>query len=445
MPKRKRRLPEPQLTHEAACEVLREALRGGTRAGIVDQVLRSPTFGEALRRLRAGMRSHVFPTASGPLDLAALVEDLDERCRAEGFHLMQAWDPSSHRFTSETNPVLLLDFVVRYGVVPGSERTALAILLDSYFLYLLSLPAMRVWDEEDPDAALDRVTDLVDDLQGTDGSGHRFVDDAETLLLLSISQYQPDEDAYDRLLERLRTLDEAHQLRVALPGAANFGCHLRWGFQFMYRREPARMRKDNVVDYPWLLYLVATLMRAYEHMREVGTEGEARERVVEGLLNGFTADPTAFTGAVPDFLAPHEAEHAYFREGLRRHRAALLHEAEAHRPTERAFSPLSFHFNFMHNALAAKVAVALLRGTAPNLPFNALFTREPAGVSLSRSPEILARMMTEFSASDPTRHVHRGAGLIGYDPAMGKRSFEEALDALRALDGAEAEPVAGGG
>ena len=36
---------------------------------------------------------------------------------------------------------------------------------------------MRAWDDDDPDAILERVTRLVVELQGPDGSGHHFVDD----------------------------------------------------------------------------------------------------------------------------------------------------------------------------------------------------------------------------------------------------------------------------
>ena len=43
---------------------------------------------------------------------------------------------------------------------------------------------MRAWDEGDPNANLDRVSQLIQTLNGAKGSGRRFVEDAETLLLL---------------------------------------------------------------------------------------------------------------------------------------------------------------------------------------------------------------------------------------------------------------------
>ncbi len=36
------------------------------------------------------------------------------------------------------------------------------------------------------------------------GSGQRFADDAETLMLLATSHYEPGEQGYARLLERVR-------------------------------------------------------------------------------------------------------------------------------------------------------------------------------------------------------------------------------------------------
>jgi hypothetical protein len=77
--------------------------------------------------------------------------------------------------------------------------------------------------------------------------------------LSAISQYHPREHAYDDLLAKVWSLDETHRLRVALACAPSLGSHLRWGLRFMYERDVARMRDDNVVDYPWLLFSIVTL------------------------------------------------------------------------------------------------------------------------------------------------------------------------------------------
>ena len=36
----------------------------------------------------------------------------------------------------------------------------------------------------------------------------------------------------------------------------------------LYRRDLGRMRSDNMGDYPWLLFSVATLMEEYVRLRE---------------------------------------------------------------------------------------------------------------------------------------------------------------------------------
>jgi hypothetical protein len=419
-------------TLDAACDVLEAALRGAARAEILHRAQKGADGAEALRRLRAGMRGHAFRTAGEPLVLEGVVRELDRRTRREGFRVLHAWDPVQHRFTDEIIPVLLLDYAARAGVPQRLDREALAILLDVYFLYLLALLSLRAWDAEDASGALDRVGGLLAELQGPSGSGYRFADDAETLLLLATSQYQPDEPAYDHLLERVRALGASNRLTLARVGAANLGSHLRWGFGAMYGRDPARMRADNQVDYPWLLFVLATLMDAFRRMRAEGAPEEARRDVVEGLLNGLSADPSAFIGEAPECLAEHGPEHAWLRGALRSEREALLPEMERLAPSERSYSPLAFQFNFLHNALVAKVTTRLLQG-GPNLSLNALFTREPPGLSLGESPEVLARLLMDFSGGDPARLGSRGARLVVYDLPSGAAAAAAALESLRSL------------
>ena len=222
-------------------------------------------------RLRAAMGVHVFPTAGAPLDLRRIVDTLDTRARANGLHVLQSWDFQMHRFADDIAPVLMLDYCARTGVPIHDERAALAALLDQYFVSLMFLLVVNAWGEGDANANLDRITGLLHALSGPGGSGRRFVDDAETLLMLAISHFHPEETAYDRLLERVRMLDEAHRLRVALACAATMSGHLRWGFRFMYRRDVGLMRDDNIADYPWLLFSLVTLMRAYSRLpRQIG-------------------------------------------------------------------------------------------------------------------------------------------------------------------------------
>lgn len=423
-------LSRPSL--DVACDVLEAALRGAVRAEIVDRALKTGSILEALRTLRAGMRGNAFRTGGEPLALDGVVREMDRRTRREGFRVLHAWDPAQHHFTDEIIPVLLLDYAARAGVPQRLNREALAILLDVYFLYLLALLSLRAWDAEDPGGALDRIGGLLAELQGPSGSGYRLADDAETLLLLATSQYQPDEPAYDHLLDRVRALDPPNRLRLARVGAANLGSHLRWGFGAMYGRDAERMRADNEVDYPWLLFTLATLMDAYRRMRAEGVAEEDRRDVVEGLLNGLSADPWAFTGEAPACLAEHRAEHAWLRDALRSERETLLPEMERLAPSERSYSPLAFQFNFLHNALVAKVTTRLLQG-GPNLSLDALFTREPPGLALGESPEVMARLLMDFSGGDRARLGSRGARLVVYDLPSAAASADAALESLRSL------------
>ena len=417
------------------------------------------------------MRAHVFRGRFAPLVLDGFVRDFDVRTREEGFHVLHSWNHLEHHFTRENTPVLMLDrFAEEWSAARATPRVQ-ALLLDHYFFYVLAVMAMRAWDEGDPNENLDRVTGLLRHLQGPHGSGHQFVARAETLLLMAISHFHPDESAYPRLLEKIRTLDRAHRVHFALAEAAILGSHLRWGFAVLYRRDLGRMRGDNVGDYPWLLFSVATLMEEYVRLREEGGQSRSGRadrgtRVLEGLIDGLTPDPWAFTGAPPEALRPYEDEHSGFREAFAEHRDDLLEEFERLRPGREAYSPLSFHCNFPHNAIMAKVSIQLADENAPNLPMDAMFTRAEAWPSVDLSgegsevaadaadgsapsagsdatraqaaefvsanhPEALARYLMAYSGASPERLGRRGARLIIYDPNVGLRYYKMALQAMR--------------
>lgn len=406
------------------------------------------------------MRAHVFRGRFAPLVLDGFVRDFDLRTREEGFHVLHSWNHLEHHFTRENTPVLMLDrFAKEWSAARATPRVQ-ALLLDHYFFYVLAVMAMRAWDEGDPNENLDRVTGLLRHLQGPHGSGHQFVARAETLLLMAISHFHPDESAYPRLLEKIRTLDRAHRVHFALAEAAILGSHLRWGFAVLYRRDLGRMRSDNVGDYPWLLFSVATLMEEYVRLREEDGGAERRIRVLESLIDGLTPDPWAFTGAPPEALRPYDEEHAGFREAFAEHRDDLLEEFARLRPGKEAYSPLSYHCNFPHNAIMAKVSIQLADENAPNLPMDAMFTRADAwrpvaseaadaaegsqpsaGNDGSRAqaaefvsanhPEALARYLMAYSGASPERLGRRGARLIIYDPNVGLRYYKMALQAMR--------------
>ena len=190
---------------------------------------------------------------------------------------------------------------------------------------------MRAWDGSNADAALDRVTKLVEHLQGPEGSGHQFVQNAETLLVLAVSHFHPEGQAYDRLVEKVRSLNSRHQLNFALIGSAVLGSHLRWGFSVMYRRDLGRMRDDNTADYPWLLDALLTLVREYARMHEEGIQGTERENVVSALLNGLTPDPWAFIDTRPAALVDYEAEYSELSELFIRYKDCLLYTSPSPR------------------------------------------------------------------------------------------------------------------
>ena len=420
-----------RITCDEACDVLETALRGPVRAQILDEIQRAATFKQALKRLRAGMRSHIFRTAPDKLVFDELARDLDRQTREDGFYVLHAWHHTAHRFTKENTPVLMLDFFARKGVVPPDQRTSLSILLDYYFLHLLALCAMRAWDESDANDALERVTHLVGDLQGPRGSGHQFVECAESLLIHAVSQFHPDDQAYERFGAKLRLLQESHQLRFARLSTAALAAHLRWGFAVMYKRDLGRMREDNVGDYPWLLIALNTLMRGYARAHDAGVEGTGRDDVVEGILNGLTPDPWAFFGKPPSSLSAYQAEYTEFRQLFEKYKDALMEEFARHRPSKETFSPLSFHFSFPHNGMVASVMVALLDGSSSDLPFDALLTRAAASEGEAGSRSALAQRLMDYSGSSPEGFDAHGAVLVVYEPRAGLRHYSMTMATIR--------------
>ena len=280
------------MSFASVCDALEEALAGEFRVEVVRQLPSSGTLGAALARLREAMRGDVWSFGEARLTLALAVREYDRRTRDDGFHALHDWDGVAAHVNPETITVDVLDYVAGQRGGDAFDPVVPAILIDYYFMHVLSLLALRVWDEGDADANLDRVGTLLRLLQGPGGSGQRFCDDAETLLLIATAHYEREEWGYDRLLSRTRTLDRRHRTGVALGHAAAIGCHLRFGFEATYGRDTSLMRKDNVADYPWLCFSLATLMDDYD---AAGT-GTGRAVLVESMLNGLAADPRAFLG-----------------------------------------------------------------------------------------------------------------------------------------------------
>ena len=434
MSRPKRSGEERALTCGALCDQLEAALKGGFRRDLVDEALATGSTKKALKSLRGAMRSHSFKTASQRVVLDDFVRSFDALTREEGFEILHTWDHGKHVFVEKITPVLVLDHFENFASTSRAERTSLAILVDFYFLHPLILCAMRAWDDEDQDGVLDRVTGLLGLLQGTDGGGHQFVDDAETLLMLALAQFHPDDDnAYDRFAAKVWTLNSGHVVNFSRISAAVLGAHLRWGFGVMYGRDTTRMRDDNVGDYPWLLLAVEALMREYARLHDEGVQGPEREEIVEGLLNGLTADPWAFAGKIPDPLSGHAELYSSFCDLFVRYGTDLLEEFKGHWPPADGFSPLAFHFNFPHNVLSAVLMIVLDQGSACSLSMNTLLLGRHDGVVSEDSPHDFAYTLTSYAGSSPDKLDDHGARLIIYDRHAGRGYCNMVQTATRRL------------
>jgi hypothetical protein len=401
-----------------ACALIEAALAGDERRRLVKDLCAKRSPSVALSRLAHALRTNLRELDRRYAALDSLVSLLDARTRRDGFHVLHDWDGAADRFNPETIVVDVASFAVdRRGDESGHETVA-AILLDYHYLGLLALLSLRVWDEGDPDANLDRLDALLAALHAN-GSGHRFASRAATLLLIATAHYEPDERGYDALLEKVRTLDRGHRRAVAIDHAAAMGCHLRFGFEASYGRDVGLMRADNAADYPWLQFVVSTLIDAYV--------SRADEAIAEALINSLTPDPGRFAADLPQ------------------DRGALLDAFEGFRPSDASYSPLAFFFNFSHNVVKGLVVDAVLRGRPWPITLNDLLTSLPpeggsgqtAGTDdaeafgVSRKKMEAARTLMESARRAPSLIRGRLTPAIVYDVATGRHAFGATLRRLR--------------
>jgi len=411
---------------DAGCALLESALTGPARREIVAEVAAAKDFGRALVRLRDHMRANVWPAGARRIDLERIVSTFDHTTRQDGFHVLHDWDGKADRVNEDTIPVDVLTYLIERRGGQAADPRALAILVDYHFFHILALFSLRIWDEGDADANLDRVSRLLTALQGPEGSGQRFVANAETLLLIATSHFELRERGYDTLLARVRTLNAGHRTAIALGHAASMGCHLRFGFEATYRRDTLVMRRDNLADYPWLCFALATLMQEYSRRKAAGIPDEG-DTIAEAILNGLSPDARAFVGDPPPVLSSSERERAAFRERFLGYRVDLLGTFERFRPSERHFSPLSFFFNFSHNVLKGTVIDALLRGQPWMLTFNDLLTANGEGAQQER----LATTLMGYARASPDTINGRPTPVIVYDPESGREGFGVTMRKLR--------------
>jgi hypothetical protein len=418
------------ITFEHAINLVGSALRGSARQEMVAEAARARNLGAALLKLRDSMRANEFKAGAHQVYLDRMVRTYDGRTRAEGFHVLNDWDGVSQQVNPDIIPVDVLHFLIEQRGQEPATPVELAILLDYYFAHILALLTMRIWDDGDADRNLDRVEELLRELQGPGGSGQRFAADAETLMLIGTSHYELEEWGYAKLLARVRTLNEDHQARIGLGHAASMGCHLRFGFEAQCGRDTVALRDDNVADYPWLCFALASVMRAYDRAVTAGLQNRDVAVMEEALLNGLTPDARAFVGVPPTSLKDSEGDRAQFLELFTRHKPALLAAFERHRPTESAYSPLSFFFNFSHNVVKGTVVDALLWGEAWDLSLNDLLTGVPSPNIEGGSQQLLAATLMGYARSNPDRIRGRLMPVIVYDPQAGRRAYTVAMEKL---------------
>ncbi len=113
-----------------------------------------------------------------------------------------------------------------------------------------------------------------------------------------------------------------------------------------------------------------------------------------------------------------------------RHKQPLLEAFQRYRPTDAAYSPLSFFFNFSHNVVKGTVVDALLWGEAWDVSMNDLLTGVPARRPRRRSQQLLATTLMAYARSNPDRIRGQLMPVIVYDPQSGRRAFTVAMEKL---------------
>jgi hypothetical protein len=411
-------------TFAAACELVESALAGDARHEIVTDLLSAAkTPGRALNRLRDSMRANVWKTASTQISLDRFVSRYDSRTRADGFHAIHDWNGKADEVNPDTIAVDVVNFIIdkRGGQPP--DRPLVAMAIDYYFMYLAALLTLRVWDDGNANENLDRVNRLLVLLQGAGGSGQRFAEDAGTLLLIATSHFELDEGAYDRLLDRARTLSRTHRRSLALVHAGSLGAHLRFGFDVTYGRDMVSMRNDNGVDYRWLLFALAALMEDYADLQHDDANSSARGAIVEALVGGLSPDPAAFVDDPPRCLAGSAAERTRFAELFQRHKRELVEQFEPYRPSERAYSPLSFSFNFSHNILKGIVIDALIWRVPSQVTLNDLLRASAPGSPDGEAKKKVTGALVSYARASPDTIRGRPWPVIMYDSRAGRQFF----------------------
>ena len=185
------------------------------------------------------------------------------------------------------------------------------------------------------------------------------------------------------------------------------------------------------MDYPWLNFGLVAAIREYVRMREQGIDGPERERVVEAMIGGLTADAAPFVRMPGRRETKDDRERAEFVERLQTYRSDLVAEFERFRPSSQRYSPISFFFNFSHNILKGTVVDALLTGEPWQISFNDLLMEGAGDQTARRSKETLARTLMAYARANPDTIGGRRMPVVIYDAGAGRASFGAALRTVK--------------
>ena len=120
-----------------------------------------------------------------------------------------------------------------------------------------------------------------------------------------------------------------------------------------------------------------------------------------------------------------------FADAFGQYRRDLLDEFETHRPSDQAYSPISFSFNFSHNILKGIVVDALLWGEPWTVTLNDLLSAFPRDTAAGQSKQRLAATLVRYARSSPDTIRGKLMPVIVYDPPAGRQAFSFMMRTLK--------------
>jgi hypothetical protein len=164
-------------------------------------------------------------------------------------------------------------------------------------------------------------------------------------------------------------------------------------------------------------------MGDYADLRESGADSPVRAPVVEALVGGLSPDAAAFVDDPPACLLQSAADRTQFADLFHRCKHDLLNDFDLYRPTDRAYSPLSFSFNFSHNIVKGIVVDALLWSAPTPLTLNDLLKASPPDTPAAEAKKKLTGTLIGFARAKPDTIRGRPWAVIKYDLSAGRQTF----------------------